>query len=157
MMNAFPNQLITWLFLCLPIAASAQVQDQYRIFAPMKDVAMLVDVSVSVQGDKEGHEDSEKIIQDIVSGRGFSNKRLGKKWEVEASHEMATLFGAYLGQPSGGETAELRPLLAERGNFLAMRIGTVQTVLAGDDTHGWHALSTLQTWVLPVRCFRRGR
>ena len=93
---------------------------------------MLVDVSVSVKGDKEGHADSEKIIQDIVSGRGFSNKQLGKKWEVEASHEMATLFGAYLGQPSGGETAELRPLLAEHGNFLAMRIGIVQTVLTAE-------------------------
>jgi hypothetical protein len=125
-----------WKFALLLIffanAALVSAQEKYHTYVPTKDVAMLVDVSVSVKGDKEGHEDSEKIIQDIVSGRGFSNKRLGKKWEVEASHEMATLFGAYLGQLGGGETAELRPLLAEHGNFLAMRIGIVQTVLTAE-------------------------
>jgi len=111
--------------------AVVSAQDQFRTFVPEKDVAMLVDVSVSVRSDKNGHADAKKIIQDIVSGRGFSNRNLIERWEMEPSPEMAVLFGSYLGQPTGNGTAELRPLLASNGDFFTLRIGNVTTVLTG--------------------------
>lgn len=127
------NRLFIWLLLCGDTGVYAQ--DEFRVFAPTKDVALLVDVSVSVKGDRKGHEDAKRIIQDIVLGRGFSKKKLESTWESEANPDMAKLFGAYLGQPVTNETAELRPLLAEGSNFLTLRIGTVSTVLTGGISH----------------------
>ncbi len=112
----------------------ASAQDQFRTFAPEKDVAMLVDVSVSVRADKNGHADAKKIIQDIVSGRGFSNRKLVEHWEMEPNPEMAVLFGSYLGQVASSGSAELRPLLGNNGNFFTLRIGNVTTVLTGGIT-----------------------
>ena len=40
------KHIVVWVVLA---GASINAQDQYRIFAPTKDVAMLVDVSVSVK------------------------------------------------------------------------------------------------------------
>lgn len=118
--------------ICTILASSVLVaQDQFRTFVPEKDVAMLVDVSVSVRSDKEGHADAKKIIQDIVSGRGFSNRNLVEQWQMEPNPEMAVLFGSYLGQPSGAGTAELRPLLGNDNNFFTLQIGNVTTVLTG--------------------------
>jgi hypothetical protein len=104
-------------------------QDQYRIFAPTKDVAMLVDVSVSVKKDAEGHEEARKIIQSIVSGEGLGGNGLKANWTIDSNPEMAGLFGAYLGLPGSAESAELRPLMEVNNSFLSMHIGTVETVL----------------------------
>jgi hypothetical protein len=104
-------------------------QDQYRVFAPTKDVAMLVDVSVSVKKDTEGHEEALGIIQAIVSGEGIGASKFKSNWSIDANPEMAGLFGAYLGQVTDGDSAELRPLMDIQNSFLSMHIGTVETVL----------------------------
>ncbi|WP_395735915.1 hypothetical protein [Prosthecobacter sp.] len=135
------------LLLFLASAFSSSAQDQYRIFAPAKDVAMLVDVSVSVKSDRDGHEDAKKIIQSIVSGRGFKNQNLNDKWVIEANPEMIGLFGAYLGQPPAAGTAELRPLLADNSSFLTMRIGTVQTVLTSGTARKLKTTAELDTLI----------
>lgn len=132
---------------CLYSASLACAQDQYRIFAPAKDVAMLVDVSVSVKGDRDGHADAKKIIQDIVSGRGYRKPSLSESWQIEANPEMEGLFGAYLGKPAEAATAELRPLLADNSSFLAMRIGTVQTVLTGGTTRKLKTTAELEALI----------
>lgn len=116
--------------LCLALLGTfLKAQDQYRIFAPAKDVAMLVDVSVSVKKDVEGHADALSIIQSIVSGEGLNWKKFEADWRKDTNPEMAGLFGAYLGEPAGGESAELRPLMEPNNSFLSMHIGTVETVL----------------------------
>lgn len=120
------NQIIVWLALFgLPILA----QDQYRVFAPTKDVAMLVDVSVSVKKDTQGHEEARGIIEAIVSGEGLGGSKFKSNWSIDANPEMAGLFGVYLGQAAGGDSAELRPLMDIQNSFLSMHIGTVETVL----------------------------
>lgn len=138
---------IAVLLAMLPGGAALRAQDQFRIFAPAKDVAMLVDVSVSVKGDQDGHEDAKKIIQDIVSGRGFGKQKLNDKWQIEANPEMEGLFGAYLGKPVMAGTAELRPLLASNSSFLSMRIGTVQTVLTSGTTRKLKNTAELETLI----------
>lgn len=108
---------------------------------------MLVDVSVSVKGDRDGHEDAKKIIQSIVSGRGFKNQNLNDKWVIEANPDMIGLFGAYLGQPPAAGSAELRPLLADNSSFLTMRIGTVQTVLTSGTARKLKTTAELDTLI----------
>jgi hypothetical protein len=126
-------KLFTAVFLFMA-AFCLNAQDQYHIFAPTKDVAMLVDVSVSVNKESEGHEEAQAIIQAIVSGEGIGSK-YKSNWSMDTNPEMAGLFGAYLGQPASGESAELRPLMDIHNNFLSMHIGTVKTVLTQGQTH----------------------
>lgn len=90
---------------------------------------MLVDVSVSVKKDAEGHEEARSIIQSVVSGEGLGGTGLKSNWTIEANPEMAGLFGTYLGLPATAESAELRPLMEVNNSFLSMHIGTVETVL----------------------------
>jgi len=104
-------------------------QDQYRTFVPTKDVAMLVDVSVSVKKDSGGHEEARGIIQAIVSGEGLGGSKFKSNWSMDANPEMVGLFGAYLAQATSGDSAELRPLMDIQNSFLSMHIGTVETVL----------------------------
>ncbi len=119
-------RLYALLFLSVTLA---HAQDQYRIFAPTKDVAMLVDVSVSVKKDSGGHEEALGIIQAIVSGEGIGGTKFKSNWSMDTNPEMAGLFGAYLGQVTNGDSAELRPLMDIHNSFLSMHIGTVETVL----------------------------
>lgn len=117
------------------MAGMMRAQDQYRIFAPAKDVAMLVDVSVSVKKDTEGHEEARGIIQSIVAGEGLGGSKFKANWSMDINPEMAGLFGAYLGQVTTGESAELRPLMDIHNSFLSMHIGTVETVLTQGQNH----------------------
>jgi hypothetical protein len=118
--------------LLLQAGGKLTAQNEFYIYAPAKDVALLVDVSVSVKGDVDGHKDAKRIIQDIVGGQGYSAARLSRKWELETpTAAMTELFGAYLGLPASPGAAEKKPLIGSGQNFLSMRMGTVATVLAG--------------------------
>lgn len=126
--KAFISLLIT---LVIGLPAKAFSQDQYRHYAPTKDVAMLVDVSVSVRDDKKGHEAARTIIQDILTGKPFANPN----WVVEPGQpEMKDLFAAYLGVPPSAASppAELRPLMASGNSFLSLPVGELSTVLNGE-------------------------
>lgn len=117
--------LLTGISLMLP----AYGQDQYRHFAPTKDVAMLVDVSVSVRADKGGHEGAKGIIQELLAGRPFSDPA----WAMEAgSPEMKDLFASYLGETPSPASAEMRPLMAAGNSFLSLPVGKLSTVLNGE-------------------------
>lgn len=107
----------------------ASAQEKYRTFAPAKDVAMLVDVSVSVKKDAEGHAEARSLIQSIVAGEGLATSKFKDSWNIDPNPDMAALFGAYLGLPATAESAELRPLMEVNNTFLSMHIGTVETVL----------------------------
>lgn len=104
-------------------------QDQYRYFAPTKDVAMLVDVSVSVRDDKPGHKQAQKIIQDILSGVKPSFEA---HWELtKEDPSMRELFANYLGIAATATSAELRPLMTTGNSFLSLPVGELSTVLNG--------------------------
>ncbi|MEN3942422.1 hypothetical protein WJU23_14075 [Prosthecobacter sp. SYSU 5D2] len=110
-------------------AAAQENPDQYRNFAPTKDVAMLVDVSVSVQRDTAGHEGARGIIQDLLEGKPLSNTN----WVAEpGSPEMGELFADYLREPRTANSAELRPLMAAGNSFLSLPVGNLTTVLNGE-------------------------
>ena len=127
----------TWVF---PAAA----QDQYRYFAPTKDVAMLVDVSVSVRADSNGHEGAREIIQDLLEGKPLTHT----SWIAEpGSKEMGELFANYLREKPTAASAELRPLMAAGNSFLSLPVGKLTTVLNGEVHRKLRDLQGIRTLV----------
>lgn len=123
-----------WLFVCL-CSLNAQAQDgagAVRYRAPIKDVALLVDISASVRSDGAGHAEAQSIIRDIVSGSGFDPARYDR-WRVDTDatpQDMRTLFAAYLGNPPEAESAQKNLPLTGRGrSFVFLPIGRLSTVL----------------------------
>lgn len=140
-----PHPISKSVFALLALlAGSASAQDQYRHFAPTKDVAMLVDVSVSVRADTRGHEGARGIIQDIVAGKPLTHP----DWVAEpGSPEMRDLFANYLGEAAGPASAELRPLMAPGNSFLSLPVGKLSTVLNGEVNRKLRNLSGIRDLV----------
>lgn len=125
-------QCVTISLVGLAVLASTCIslgQDQFRYFAPQKDVALLVDVSVSVRRDRSGHEEAKEIITQLLKGESVAHP----DWAIETERkEMADLFSRYLGLPAVEEAAELRPLIGSGNSFLSLPVGELSTVLNGE-------------------------
>lgn len=136
---------------CLPSLSPAQQAPAAstsgdRYLAPQKDIAILVDVSRSVEvnpdtksRDTNAIEDAKKIVKDLVTGRGFKSSQRYEKsdWEVKPGQDTSlnALFARYLGDSAAGPTsAELTALARPGGNLLVLPVGNLATVINNGTT-----------------------
>jgi hypothetical protein len=128
----------------------AQTTNPTRYLAPIKDVAMLVDVSISVSGDTTGHRDAKQIVKDILTGKGYSAANFSDRWvldDKDIDPKMRKLFARYLGDAPSPESAEALPLTGPGRNFLSLPIGNLATVMNGEKSRTIRGGSDLEAFV----------
>lgn len=120
------------------VAQTASPGDRY--LAPQKDIAVLVDVSRSVEKprggsyrDVEAIEDAKIIIKDLITGRGFNATKYSKSdWTIQPGQDTSlnNLFARYLGPSTATATsAELTALAKPNGSLLILPVGNLSTVI----------------------------
>ena len=136
-MPTFFSLRITALVLAL-LGLPFEVIHAQTLRLPPKDVAVLVDVSVSVRKNRQAHDEQVKhIITSLVSGSPFDGG--SGDWEVVTdgvSPEMKKVFSSYLGAGKSAEgSAELTPLATPGNNLLVLPLGKLTTVMSHVEPH----------------------
>lgn len=126
----------TWLCISL-VALLSSVKSQTSPTSPIpsKDVALLVDVSKSVQADQVGHAGARRIVQSLIAGRRLDASVMDG-WKVDTATNVGTdvqaLFAGFF--PESASAGQPGRLTGRGRTLLSLQTGRLDTVLTSQKT-----------------------